>query len=245
MNKKKKVILVSGASYGIGRAIATQFAAKGYHPVLIARSEDGLAETKANIDAKGGECTVLCVDLKNYSEVESSLNKLASELGKFDCLWSGAFGYLEGETSASKVEEVQDIFDAGVIGAIHLTKQFLNHAADNPNVFIVAADWNFPENKGLTAFISAKKALEGFGLALQKELHGKAKIYVVCPADVSSHSHPFDAEPDLVKEETAGSAIATIELAQLCYSFTEYETLFLPKIYIHPLSQKYSVTYSI
>ncbi len=244
MANDKKNAVVTGASYGIGRAVAATLAENGYHVYLLARSVDGLAETQEIVAKLGGSSSVVKVDLTDTQAVAGAFKQISAEGKKLDVLWSGAFGYIDGPLVDVEMVEVTDLFGAGVIGAISVTKNFLENATDNPSIFLVSADWNFPENNGLSAFISAKKAVEGYGIALQKELHGKAKVCVVCPADVSSHSHSFDATPDAVFEDTKGAAIATIELAQLCVSFLGYKTLFVPKIYIHPLDQNYSVTFA-
>lgn len=244
MTGKLKAV-VTGASYGIGRAVAVTLAQKGYQVYLIARSEEGLKETHEAITSAGGSAIALPVDLTDSKAVTRAFDEICKDGSKLDCLWSGAFGFIDGPLVDVEIDQVDDLFGAGVVGAIAVTKCFLKNAAENPTIFLVAADWNFPSNNGLSSFISAKKAVEGYGVALQKELHGKARVSVVCPADVSSHTHPFDAEPDTILKETNGAAIATIELAQLCVSFLSYKTLFVPKIYVHPVSQEYAVTFSI
>jgi NAD(P)-dependent dehydrogenase (short-subunit alcohol dehydrogenase family) len=237
-------ILVTGGSYGIGRAVAVKFADEGYHVVLLARNESGLRDTEQKILDTGGTCTVVSADLSDFDLIGEKLRDVVSEHGKFDALWSGAFGYVEGPISDLDIGEVSQLFNGGVIGAINVVKCFLANSKPNPLMYLVAADWGFPDNEGLASFISAKKAIDGLGTALQKELHGKARVSIICPADVSSHSHDFDAEPEVVLEDTAGAAIATIELANLCYSFSTYKTLFVPRIVIHPISQKFSVTFA-
>lgn len=245
MNTEKKGAVVTGASYGIGRAVAVTLAERGYHVYLLARSKDGLTETSDTIAKAGGSSSVIEVDVSDSKAVTKAFDQIGSDGLKLQVLWSGAFGYIDGPLVDMNISDVADLFNAGVVGAISVTKSFLQVAEKNPSIFLVAADWNFPTNNGLSSFISAKKAVEGYGVALQKELHGKAKICVLCPADVSSHSHPFDADAETVLSDTKGAAIATIELAQLCMSFLKYKTLFVPKIYVHPLEQDYSVTFAM
>jgi len=241
---RSKNILVSGASFGIGRAIAVRFAQAGYIVGLIARGQKGLSETAEEINKVGGKSVVMRTDLSDFLSLEELVSGFVAKHGKIDCLWSGAFGYMDGPLRNLDISEANALFSSGVLGAMNLTKCVLHNSVENPLIYQVSADWAFPENQGLTAFIAAKKAVEGFAIALQKELHGKARITIVSPADVSSHSHSYDADIKTVLDDTNGAAIVTSELADVCFRLSEYKSLFVHRLNVLPLAQNYSVTYN-
>ncbi len=238
-----KNIVVSGASYGIGRAIAVRFGSEGYHVGLLARNRDGLEQTASDITKLGGTSTTIDVDIRDFDLVNRNIEKFVKANGLIDVLWSGAFGYVEGAAVDTEIEETANLFEAGVLGAINLTKIVLRNSSISPLVYQVSADWGFPENPGLASFIAAKKAIEGFAVALQKDNLGHCRVVIVSPADVSSHSHQYDADPERVVSESDGALIATSELADLCFSLSSYKSLFVHKLNVLPLKQVYKVTY--
>lgn len=239
----RRGVLVAGGGYGIGRAVALRFAAEGHHVALLGRNLDRLNDTATEIERLGGRSSVINVDLGDFERTKAAIDSHAEEHGPLSILWNGAFGYVEGPIRELAMDDVDSLFAGGVLGAINLTKQFLLHSVEQPTIFQVVADWGFPDTNGLASFVAAKKAVEGFGIALQKELHGKARITIVSPADVASHSHGHSASADDVVAETNGAAIAPVELADLCFEISRYKSLFVHKLTILPLNQNYAVTY--
>lgn len=82
----QKVALVTGASRGIGAALAEQLAAQGYHVVLTARSEAGLMETEDRIHAAGGSATIAPLDLTKGEELDRLAAAIAGRWEKLDLL---------------------------------------------------------------------------------------------------------------------------------------------------------------
>lgn len=100
-----KVSVITGASRGIGRAIAEEFAREGAAIAALARSRDSLEQLCAEIDATGGRALPLVCDVTDHTQVEQAIDKAASELGGVDILVNNAGGGQErtpvGEDSPS------------------------------------------------------------------------------------------------------------------------------------------------
>lgn len=244
MSDRKPVILVVGAGFGIGREIAKRFASGGFHALLCGRTVRTLEQTKAQIDAAGGTSSVRPIDICDSAAVSALFAQLADEVGQVDVLWNGAATFLEGRLEDLPLDHARDVLDVGAISAIRLTALFLRQGPKNPLVFNVTCDWDFPSTAGISTFIAAKKALEGFSVALQKERSGEVRMCIVAPADVATYSHPDGASVPQIISETSGAAIAPSELADLCYVISKYDSLFVHKLVVRPISQKFCITYN-
>lgn len=81
-----RIALVTGASRGIGAALAERLAADGYHVVLTARTEGGLIETEDRVHAAGGSATIAPVDLEKGEDVERLAAAISARWGRLDLL---------------------------------------------------------------------------------------------------------------------------------------------------------------
>src|SRR5436305_13653825 len=81
-----KIALITGASRGIGAAVAERFAREGPHPVLIARTVGGLEETDDRVRAAGGSATLVPLDLRNSSRLDELGAALYERYGRLDVL---------------------------------------------------------------------------------------------------------------------------------------------------------------
>lgn len=244
MLDRKPVILVVGAGFGVGREVAKRFAVGGFHVLLCGRTQAKLEHTRDQIHASDGTCGVYPVDICDAAAVSNLFERVARDVGRVDILWNGAATFLEGRLEDLPLDHAMGVLDVGAIAAIRLTTLFLRQAPKNPLVFNVTCDWDFPTTGGISTFIAAKKALEGFCVALQKERSGDVRMCIVAPADVATYSHPDGASVEQIVRDTNGSAIAPSELADLCYMTSRYESLFVHKIVVRPFSQKFSITYN-
>jgi 3-oxoacyl-[acyl-carrier protein] reductase len=86
----KRVALVTGASRGIGRAIAMRLARDGRHVVLVARSEGPLSEVRAAIEQQGGAATIKAADIADAAAWQKCVESVGDELGRLDILVNNA-----------------------------------------------------------------------------------------------------------------------------------------------------------
>lgn len=85
-----RIALITGASRGIGAAVALRFAEEGAHLVLTARTVGGLEEVDDMVRARGGSATLLPLDLKNFEEIDQMGGALHQRFGKLDILVANA-----------------------------------------------------------------------------------------------------------------------------------------------------------
>src|SRR5689334_2411156 len=86
----EKVVVITGASAGVGRATVRQFARRGTNIGLIARGRDGLEGARREVEGLGGDAIVLPADVANPEQVEAAIERAEAELGPIDILINNA-----------------------------------------------------------------------------------------------------------------------------------------------------------
>jgi ribitol 2-dehydrogenase len=108
---KNKTMIVTGASSGIGAAVARRFAADGVKPALVARSAERL---KALADDIGSECIALPLDLTKPADVATMIKTTTDRFGPIDILFANAGSYVAGEVACGDPEEWDRVVDINV-----------------------------------------------------------------------------------------------------------------------------------
>jgi NAD(P)-dependent dehydrogenase (short-subunit alcohol dehydrogenase family) len=172
---KGKVVWVTGAGTGIGRAGALMFAEEGAAVALIGRRREKLEEVAAAITAKGGKAVVAPLDVGDRSAVDRAAERLLAELGRVDILVNNAGLNIMG--TGRRLENLTPE-DWDMVIRVNLTGQYnMFHAVFEPmraqkegliiNVISTAA--KNPSGVSGMAYQSAKFGMMGFGVSLNKE----------------------------------------------------------------------------
>lgn len=182
--EKKKTILITGASTGIGYETALYFAEKGWNVAATMRSADriGGLDLYENI-------IVLVLDVTDPNSIKAAIKETLNRFGNIDVLYNNAGFALAGAFEACSDPEIREQFDANVFGVMNVTREVLPYfRAKNSGIII-----NTTSSGGLITFPlysvynSSKWALEGFMEALQFELKPfRIKIRNIEPANVKS-----------------------------------------------------------
>ncbi|MGZ9163705.1 MAG: SDR family NAD(P)-dependent oxidoreductase [Anaerolineales bacterium] len=175
MDIKGKVVIVTGASSGIGEATARQFAREGAKVVLAARRVDRLQALAQEIAAMGtgAEAFVVQADLSKLEDIQSLIKQTLDKYGRIDVLVNNAgFGRIDWLEKLDPVKDIQGQFDVNVMGVIQTTRQALPVMIKQRSGSII----NMCSMAGLVAtptytiYAACKHAVHGFSEALRREI---------------------------------------------------------------------------
>jgi short-subunit dehydrogenase len=172
---KGNVVIVTGASSGIGEATARQFGREGAKIVLAARRVDRLESLAQEIAAMntGAETLVVQADLSKLDDIRSLITQTFDKFGRIDVLVNNAgFGRLNWLENLDPVKDIQAQFDVNVLGVIQTTRQALPVMMKQRSGHII----NMCSMAGLvatptyTVYAACKHAVHGFSEALRREV---------------------------------------------------------------------------
>jgi NAD(P)-dependent dehydrogenase (short-subunit alcohol dehydrogenase family) len=165
--------LVTGASQGVGRAIAVGLAGEGATVVLAARSRAGLEETAAHIDAVGGSAIVVPTDLRAASEIEALAQHIESELGHLDTIVCNT-GIAGPTAELWKVtpDEWDETLRVNLTGTFLVCRALLPAMVDrgSGSVVVIGSSTGKRPLYGRTPYAASKMALVGLVRTLAAEL---------------------------------------------------------------------------
>lgn len=195
MDFTNKVVVITGASSGIGEASAIQFAKKGANIVLVSRREEKLLAVKKKISKFNVKTLVCKCDVSQKSQVKQMSENVLDKFGRIDVLVNNAGFVIYGRVNELTIEEIESQTFTNYLGMIYCTKNFLPVMLEQNfghivNVASVAASFGIP---GIAAYCATKYAMLGFSEGLKHELHGtKVGITVVSPIMVRTNlfEHP-------------------------------------------------------
>ena len=158
-----RIAVITGASRGIGAAVAKRFAAEGAHVVLLARTVGGLEETDDAIRADGGQATLLPIDLRKPNDIEKLGPALLERFGKVDILVANAavLGALS-PVAHSDLKMWQDVFSTNVMANVRLIRSLdpLLRASDAGRAIFVTSGIAGSDTPFWGAYAASKAALE-------------------------------------------------------------------------------------
>ncbi len=175
MEVKDKVVVITGASSGIGEATAREFGREGAKVVLAARRVDRLESVAQEIAGMGtgAETLVVQADLSKLEDIQSLINKTLERFGRIDVLFNNAgFGRLDWLENLDPVKDIQAQFDVNVLGVIQTTRQAWPIMMKQRSGHII----NMCSMAGLVAtptytiYAACKHAVHGFSEALRREV---------------------------------------------------------------------------
>jgi short-subunit dehydrogenase len=175
MDIKGKVVIVTGASSGIGEAAAREFGREGAKVVLAARRVDKLQTLAQEIDAMGtsAQAYVIQADLSKLEDIQKLVADTIAIFGRIDVLVNNAgFGRLDWLENLDPIKDIQAQIDVNVMGVIQTTRQVLPVMIAQRSGSII----NMCSMAGLVAtptysiYAASKHAVHGFSEALRREV---------------------------------------------------------------------------
>lgn len=178
---KRKVVVVTGASAGLGRSIVREFAGKGYDVSLIARGREGLEGAKREVEEAGGKAEIFPIDVADAEAVERAADETERKLGPIDVWVNNAMNSVFSpvrEMTAEDYRRVTEVTYLGqVYGALSALKRMLPR--DRGCIIFVGSALAYRGIPLQSAYCGAKHAIQGFFDSLRTELmHDKSNVQI-------------------------------------------------------------------
>ena len=167
-----RIALITGASRGLGEAMAVALAAAGASIALVARDVERLQKVKATITAAGGRAEIFTADVTDEQDVAVLSEAVQKALGPVDILINNAGTNIRKKITDFSLAEFRSVIDSSLIGTFLMSRALLPHMSGRGygrilNMTSILSHVSLPER---TAYSSAKSALLGFTRALALEV---------------------------------------------------------------------------
>jgi len=185
---ENKVVIVTGASSGIGEAVAREFAANGSKVMLAARSEDKLRSIVAGIRERGQEATWLRTDVSIEEECRNLVDKTVEKYGTVHILINNAGISMRASFSEVDLKVLHRLMNVNFWGTVYCTKYALPYLVSNKGSLVgVSSVAGFHGLPGRTGYSASKFAIHGFLETIRIEnLKKGLHVMVIAPGFTAS-----------------------------------------------------------
>lgn len=168
-----KITLITGASAGLGKALALNLAKQGAKVMLISRNKQALQKVQEQIQAQGGFADIFACDVSDPNQVKQTVNAIYNKYRQIDILINNAAIWAEGALEEHTDETLEKLFKINTLGYIYFTKYVLpimkkQKSGDMVFVNSIAATWEFPAD--FAPYAASKGALYYIAQSLRKEV---------------------------------------------------------------------------
>ena len=176
-----RIVAVTGASGGVGRATAVRFGSKGDTVVLLARGETGLQGAAAEVEKAGGRAVPISLDVADPDAVEATVERIEREVGPIDIWVNVAFSSVFSPFDQVTVDEFRRATEVSYFGYVYCTMSALRRMKqrDRGTIVQVGSALAYRGIPLQTVYCGAKHAVQGFHESLRCELlHEKSGVHV-------------------------------------------------------------------
>jgi short-subunit dehydrogenase len=216
-----KVVVVTGASAGVGRAVVAEFARQGAHIGLIARGRERLEAAKRQVEELGGKALVLPTDVADAEQVEYAAERTEQELGPIDIWVNDAMTTIFAPFLEITPAEFKRATEVTYLGQVYGTMAALKrmHARNRGTIVQVGSALAYRSIPLQSPYCGAKHAIVGFTDSIRSELiHDKSAVHITavmlpamntpqfswCRTRLPRHPQPV---PPIFQPEVAARAI--------------------------------------
>ena len=181
MKKKPEVVVITGASAGVGRATAHRFARNGAWVALLARDNPALEHAANEVRELGGVALPIAVDVANAEQVEAAAERVEQEFGAIDIWINSAMATVFAPVSEIPAEEFRRATEVTYLGTVHGTLAALKRMRrrNRGTIVQVGSALAYRAIPLQAPYCAAKFAIRGFTDALRVELmHERSKLHV-------------------------------------------------------------------
>jgi short-subunit dehydrogenase len=218
---RPEVVVVTGASGGVGRAIAHAFARRGAHLALLARGEKGLADCAAEVQELGGRAITIPTDVADPDAVEAAAERAEAELGEIDIWINDAMSTVFAEFTDVTPAEFKRATEVTYLGTVYGTMSAMRRMRprNRGKVVQVGSALSYRAIPLQAAYCGAKFGIRGFTDSIRTELHhhhSKVQITMVqlpgvnttqfnwCRSKLPDHPQPV---PPIYQPEIPAEAV--------------------------------------
>ena len=221
MNFKEKVVWITGASSGIGEALAEEFAKLGARLILSSRRQAELERVKTKLKMSDEDCLVLPLDLEQYHEMENKVEKALNHFDRIDYLVNNGGISQRSLIMDTKMEVYERLMDIDFLGTVALSKAvlpvFIRQKSGHYTVVTsLMGKFASPLRAG---YCGAKHALHGFFDALRLEHEDdNVGVTLVCPGfirtDISRNALTGSGAAQQTMDQAQENGMSANECAQ-------------------------------
>jgi NAD(P)-dependent dehydrogenase (short-subunit alcohol dehydrogenase family) len=180
-SRQPEIVVITGASAGVGRAIARAFAKRGAHIGLVARGHEGLEGARQDVERAGGKALVIPTDVSNPDQVEAAAQKVEETFGPIDIWINDAMASVFSPVREMTPEEFKRVTEVTYLGYVYGTMAALRRMLPHNQGRIIQIG-SALAYRGIplqAAYCGAKHAIQGFTESLRTELiHDKSNVKI-------------------------------------------------------------------
>lgn len=197
------VVVITGATSGIGRSAAHAFAGAGARLVLAARSTETLREVAEECNERGAEVACVTTDITDEAQVTELMAVAVRTFGRIDICVANASVYSYGTFEETPPEVFRNVVETNLFGAIHTARQVLPHfrRQGSGTLILVGSVYSRISSPYVSPYVASKFGLYGFARVLRQELRKAEHIEValVLPATIDTpiyqHAANYTGKP--------------------------------------------------
>ncbi|MBX3697372.1 MAG: SDR family oxidoreductase [Dokdonella sp.] len=216
---RRKVVVITGGSSGIGKAVALKVAAAGAKVVICARGEEELAAAKVEIEAAGGSCHTYKVDLADLASCDEFIKQVTADHGGVEILINNAGRSIRRAIASSydRFHDFERTMQLNYFGSLRLILGFLpkmteRHRGHIINISSIGVLTNAPR---FSAYVSSKAALDAFSRCAQAEFSDQGINFTtinmpLVKTPMIAPTKMYESVPTLSPEEAADLVVGAI-----------------------------------
>jgi len=189
MEFTEKVIVITGASSGIGRALATEFVKQGAFVVAAARSAKNLTTLEEELKNSKGKLLAVVTDVSREEDCKNLIETTISAFGKMDVLISNAGVSMRALVEDLDLRVIRRLMDVNFWGTVYCTKYALPHLLKSKGSLVgVSSVAGYKALPGRSGYSASKFAMQGFlGVVRAENLKKGLHVLIACPGFTSSN----------------------------------------------------------
>ena len=195
-----QIVLITGASSGIGYSLAKEFAHRGAKLVLTARRKDRLSSLEAELKAKGADAISIACDVTRDGDLENAFERARQTFGKVDIVVANAGFSVAGDVEELSIEDYRRQFETNVFGVLRTVRASLHELKRNHgSLVLIGSVMDSVSLPGSSPYAMSKFAIRALAESLSNELKpAGVSVTLISPGFISTEIRMVDNQGKLV-----------------------------------------------